>query len=263
MGLLSISAAMTETTEAAATDVLHQLRAAEMETALAWFPRRARVLELGGADGFQARIMRDRGYDVASIDIAGRPAPERAFFDVQLYDGVHIPFPDQAFDVVFSSNVLEHISGLPAMLREIRRVLRTDGLTIHLVPSASWRVWTTVVHYPWQARRLLWRGDPRRGAAGTGAGASAASVGAAERVKRALGLAAHGEYPNALSEVHYFRRARWERFLADHGLELLHAGGNELFYTGYGMFPQTSVPTRRRLSRVLGASCHLFVARFK
>jgi SAM-dependent methyltransferase len=255
------------------TDILHRLRAAEVEVALPWLPPApARVLELGGGDGFQARMLADRGYDVESIDLEGRSPSDATFYPVRDYDGARIPFGDRSFDAVFSSNVLEHIPHLPVVLEEIGRVLRDGGVGVHLVPSASWRIWTTLLHVPWLVSLplRLWgvRRRAERHAHATPRLGSVARRGLVRLAMKALGVAPHGAYPNALAEVYFFRRARWERFLRGRGLDIVHAGSNHLFYTGYALFAGLpvlstvlSIPMRKRLSRVLGGSCHVLVTR--
>jgi SAM-dependent methyltransferase len=46
----------------------------------------------------------------------------------QHYDGLHFPFRDSQFDFVFSWSAFEHVTDVPAVLAEVRRVLRDDGL---------------------------------------------------------------------------------------------------------------------------------------
>lgn len=58
-----------------------------------------------------AAVARSRGIDVVVAD---------------LDDG--IPFPSSSFDVVHANQVLEHVRRTDVMLREIRRVLRPDGI---------------------------------------------------------------------------------------------------------------------------------------
>src|SRR5262249_40433913 len=126
--------------------LLEDVRAAELDGLRRWFPPGARVLELGGGSGFQARPLASWGCAVRSIDLAGgRPWAER-YFDVEPYDGVHIPAADGAFDVVFSSNVLlaVPVDRLPALVAETRRVLAPGGVAVHVLPSTAWRVWTNV-----------------------------------------------------------------------------------------------------------------------
>ncbi len=48
-------------------------------------------------------------------------------------------FADNTFDLVFSSNMLEHIPDVDLCLRECRRVLKSDGLMLHTMPSRWWK----------------------------------------------------------------------------------------------------------------------------
>lgn len=62
--------------------------------------------------------------------------------DVRQGFGEAIPFPDEAFDAVFCSNVLDHTSDPPRVVEEIRRVLRPAGylvLTVEIFPGARER----------------------------------------------------------------------------------------------------------------------------
>jgi SAM-dependent methyltransferase len=58
-----------------------------------------------------AAVARDRGVDVTVGD---------------LDDG--LPFPSESFDVVHANQVLEHVRRTDVLMREVRRVLRPDGL---------------------------------------------------------------------------------------------------------------------------------------
>src|SRR5947209_959521 len=46
------------------------------------------------------------------------------------YDGKTLPFENDYFDSVFSSEVFEHIFNLPDILKELNRVLKNDGLML-------------------------------------------------------------------------------------------------------------------------------------
>lgn len=52
------------------------------------------------------------------------------------YDGKHLPFEDESFDVIFSSEVFEHVFNLPELLLEIRRVIKPGGKLIFTCPFA-------------------------------------------------------------------------------------------------------------------------------
>jgi SAM-dependent methyltransferase len=52
------------------------------------------------------------------------------------YDGKQIPFPNDHFDSIFSSEVFEHIFNLPDILKELNRVLKTNGSILITCPFA-------------------------------------------------------------------------------------------------------------------------------
>lgn len=52
------------------------------------------------------------------------------------YDGKSIPFPDNHFDSVFSSEVFEHVFNLEEMIPEIKRVMKPGALILVTCPFA-------------------------------------------------------------------------------------------------------------------------------
>jgi SAM-dependent methyltransferase len=50
------------------------------------------------------------------------------------YDGKTLPFPDNHFDSIFSSEVFEHIFNLPEILQELKRVLKPGGKILITCP---------------------------------------------------------------------------------------------------------------------------------
>jgi SAM-dependent methyltransferase len=46
-----------------------------------------------------------------------------------------VPFPDNAFDFVCSSQVLEHVANLGATLAELARVTKPTGVHLHVFPT--------------------------------------------------------------------------------------------------------------------------------
>jgi len=50
------------------------------------------------------------------------------------YNGETLPFENEAFDIVFSSEVLEHVPNLHKSLAEIKRVVKDNGLILMTLP---------------------------------------------------------------------------------------------------------------------------------
>lgn len=92
----------------------------------------AKLLEIGGGNGLLAKCLVDMGFDVVSID----PEPrQKSYFPVRRGDCRHLEFDNESFDIIFSSNVLEHVVDLPIGLREMKRVLKPGGIMIHTMPT--------------------------------------------------------------------------------------------------------------------------------
>lgn len=50
------------------------------------------------------------------------------------YDGTTLPFENESFDSIFSSEVLEHVPNLEKSLKELNRVLKKDGQILITIP---------------------------------------------------------------------------------------------------------------------------------
>jgi ubiquinone/menaquinone biosynthesis C-methylase UbiE len=98
------------------------------------------VLDLGcGAGEFTGELARAQatpiGADVAeaALERARASHPELAFRLVPI-DG-RLPFEDNAFDLVWASEVIEHVADTARWLSEVRRVLKPRGRLLLTTPS--------------------------------------------------------------------------------------------------------------------------------
>ncbi len=90
-----------------------------------------------------------------AIDVKTSQHAQHRVWPVTIYDGKVIPFQNDCFDIVFSSNVLEHIPHVNAFQNEIKRVLKHCGRSVHILPSGSWRFWSLVTHYIYISKLIL------------------------------------------------------------------------------------------------------------
>ncbi len=244
-------------------DFLHELRLAELETVLRCFPPSARVLEIGSGTGRQALEIQSRGFDVSAIDIPESNYKRDRVFPITDYDGHQLPFQNESFDVVFTSNVLAHVDDVQQLHREIRRVLRDGGVAIHIVPTATWRLVTLLgspVAAIANAAELRPKLVPRGLARATIALAGRAWLRALWRLLQPLRLRPLGKRGNAISELWLYTGFRWARYFRENGFccETRVPGG--LLYSGNLIFRhRLGFPLRRKLARWLGSSCWVFV----
>ena len=246
-------------------EFLHVVREYELKRVQPYLEGRPRLLEIGGGTGYQARRLAEGGCDVASIDVQESIYADRLEFPVRVYDGHTFPFPDASFDVVFSSNVLEHVRDLGQIHTETRRVLRPNGYCVHVLPSAAWRLWTNVAHYVEMVQRLVYQ-IPRlvpRGIRSRERGRWLAELRSTYGILRSYVIVPrHGEFGNALTEIARFSRRRWLKHFRAAGYEILEVRPIGLFYTGHMVLGgRVPLPTRERLARFLGSACVIYKLR--
>lgn len=82
--------------------------------------------------------------EIRALDLGCGPAklPGAIGMDIVRLSGVDVmgnierglPFKNDTFDVVYASNLLEHIRDLTGLMREIHRVLKTGGVLMAAIP---------------------------------------------------------------------------------------------------------------------------------
>jgi len=127
----------------------------------------ARVLDIGCGDAGVIIAFAEAGARVSGLELdekSLRRANVRATehgVAATLAKGIAeaLPFPDASFDLVLLDNVLEHVTDRAGTLREIRRVLRPDGLLYMVTPKplSLYSIWNDP-HYDLAGLVLL----PRR-----------------------------------------------------------------------------------------------------
>ena len=247
---------------------LNKLRCYEIERVVRHLTIGAKVLEIGAGTGRQAAELAARGFKVTAIEVTSSNYAAERLFDIVDYDGQTIPFPDSSFDIVFSSNVLEHVPDLATMHAEIRRVLVPGGFCVHVLPTHSWRFWTTLMAFP---DALLYASTtfrnliPRPSLSAEEANRLASSWwNVAKRCASPLLQHRHGERGNIISELWLFHPSWWRHNFAENAFAVVEDEPMGLFYTGH-MFlgGRWSFTSREGAAAWLGSACHLFKLRPK
>jgi SAM-dependent methyltransferase len=137
-----------------------QQQIAKSDSALAWqYDRMLRfarvrlhhetcVLDVGCGAAPGLRYLRQRGVVAVGVDVSAAAlaaarelAPDAALVRCDLERS--LPFRDGQFDAALLSELVEHIAALPALLADLRRVLRPGGALVLTTPNL------------WDVRRLV------------------------------------------------------------------------------------------------------------
>jgi SAM-dependent methyltransferase len=133
---------------------LHDIRRWEIELIFSGCAPQAfaEALELGAGDGFQSGLLSryvghltSTDYDPAILSLPSTPAVTYRIGDAEEVDKA---FPTSRFDLVFSSNLLEHVTDPVKTLRGIGAVLKEDGITIHVIPNPFWKLASLLLYLP-------------------------------------------------------------------------------------------------------------------
>ncbi|MBI4739626.1 class I SAM-dependent methyltransferase [Candidatus Woesearchaeota archaeon] len=90
-----------------------------------------KALDVGCREGYQTKWLEKKGYEVTSIDI------EKKYEACRIVDvNKRLPFDDRSFDLIWCSEVIEHLDNPQKTLQEFRRVLRNDGRIIITTPNS-------------------------------------------------------------------------------------------------------------------------------
>ena len=124
------------------------IRDAEWQVLKAHFPEKSQFIDVGCGAGYTLKKATE---DLQCKGVGIDPEPgahgvgrysDNNHESLEIIEGSaeNIPFEDQTFEVVFSSHVLEHVNDEQKSLREMKRVLKDDGILIIGMPTAlmSW-----------------------------------------------------------------------------------------------------------------------------
>ena len=89
-----------------------------------------KVLEVGAGDGSILKLLSGQNFapEYHAVEISASGVEHilsrgiNNLLSVQIFDGYHLPFEDNSFDLIILSHVLEHVEHERLLLREIKRV---------------------------------------------------------------------------------------------------------------------------------------------
>ncbi len=105
-------------------------------------PSDARILDVGCGDGFHLDLFRRYGkkaWRLEGVDIDKRAvdAASRAGFNVHLGSVEEIDLPENAYDIIFIIQTIEHVENPVTVLRTVRRLLKNGGRVVMVTDNTG------------------------------------------------------------------------------------------------------------------------------
>lgn len=99
-----------------------------------------KVLEVGAGDGSILHYLNEFGFghELFALEISQSGVDQikkrnlKNLTEVQLFDGYKIPYPDDSFDLIILSHVLEHVEHERLLIRELKRVAKFIAIEVPL-----------------------------------------------------------------------------------------------------------------------------------
>jgi SAM-dependent methyltransferase len=221
------------------------------------------LLEIGAGTGFQLSLLASKFKSVIGIDIEDSNYAAHRSEKVITYDGKNIPFGENKFDIIFSSNVLEHISHLDLIENEFKRVLKPGGICIHILPTHNWKFWSTITHYIGFIPKLLLKKFSKKSYFLTeepGCNEIAKKRSIWIKISNILFPERHGERGNRFTEIFFFHPNWWNNHFKQNNWEIIDQHPTNFFYTGNSFLgKRLSINRRRKISHFIGSACHIYI----
>jgi len=195
------------------------------------------ILEIGGGDGMKSMLLDKLGHNVVCVDIA--PWQDQ-FFPIIKIKNNELPFESNSFDVILSSQVIPCVEEKKLLFNEINRVLNSDGIILHEVPSPWWSLFTNFLHYlqiPKYILKSILKNKSKNNL-NSDKKISNHNNSPTSKLLTLKKLFAHpvGNNPSFIHELFYFQKSSWKSFFIKNNYEVLEIKNNGLFFTGYGIF---------------------------
>jgi ubiquinone/menaquinone biosynthesis C-methylase UbiE len=105
----------------------------------------SRILDVGCGTGVTTCHLHQFRPNIQGVDFSNlfieKARQYASFFDVM--DMTNLKFPDQTFDLVCSTDAIEHVAGLERGLREMMRIVKPGGYLVVQAPNLSCGVLST------------------------------------------------------------------------------------------------------------------------
>ena len=92
-----------------------------------------KILDFGCGDGRYKEIIKEKNtYVGVDVEVSGKDIDDKNF-DI-LFDKNRLPFEEKSFDIIIFTEVLEHVEDLEKTIKELKRVLKNEGLIFVTTP---------------------------------------------------------------------------------------------------------------------------------
>ena len=197
-----------------------------------------KILEIGAGDGHMSSLLINKGWNIIATDPKPRTPMKTNVIKMNVFN---LSYDSNSFEIIFSSNVLEHIQNLPLALAEMKRVLKKKGIMVHTVPTVPIIIFTFVINPIAYFRNII----------------LALQGIVALRIVNPLNFIytkGHGISKTAFHAIFKWRKKKWKKVFKDINIKIIYSYRLNLAYSLHKTFPFKFMKLRHLLGRSLGSA---------
>lgn len=225
---------------------MHALRKRELDFIFGRVPQKsfAKALEIGAGDGFQSEVLSNYARNLICTEYNRKRLKKINTKNItyNYCDAEYIDreFEPKTFDLLFSSNLLEHVRNRNKVLTNAYNLLSDEGVLISVVPNVFLKFCWIGLFYPNRAAELLEVIAQKGGTTkilnkianavfmNKGYGGTCGSENNSNNLKgknlpgwkKIVLPAVHGDYGSHLEELLAYRKKAWIRLIEYHGFKV-------------------------------------------
>lgn len=239
-------------------NILHDIRLFELEYVLRKLKlgKEKKILDFGAGDGFLVDKFQEIGYyDTLGLEILD--SNYKLSKKIITYDGKLSSFPiNEKFDVIFSSNVLEHVKNIDQYLIYFNERIVSNGVQIHIVPTHFWKFYNSLFYYYSVCKFIFSKKIFNRKSDSKAVYKSRINN---NLKQNPLFIGRHGSRGSTFEEFILFNPKEYRKILNDNNFDFFDFK-IPLVYSGHYFFGSFfSLKFREIISKYVGYSCHCFI----
>jgi len=132
---------------------LHKRRRKELYLIFRNFPQKIfeKGLEVGAGDGYQSTILTKYIKELICTEYVMEKLPDKDTANIKYKtidaEKIDYYFKEKEFDLIFSSNMIEHLGRPGDFLKGVQKVLKNEGISIHSMPNRFWKISQMTLHH--------------------------------------------------------------------------------------------------------------------
>lgn len=216
-------------------------------------------LEIGAGDGFQSDYLKTYCKFLVSSEynqkrLKKTPIPGISYL---FCDAENLPICDNAFNWIYSSNVLEHVRNRGKALSEFGRCINDKGIMLHILPNRVWRVSSVLFYYPMIIKSLICKIFHLDRRHDIPVASNIKSKMLERKLINRIFPPRHGEYRSVLQEFIEWGEKRWIKYFDQNGWKVIACKRIPFYSCGYSI-------SLRRIGTIAGLrSTTLYVMKKK